>query len=218
MRPHLKSEVARYARRLHANGWVANHDGNVSVRLGADRFLCTPTAVSKADVDESMLIVVDATGRVVEGTRKPFGELEVHLAIYRARPDQHAVMHAHPVMATAFGVAGVSLDYCAMPEFLVSLGPGVPTVPLHLPKTPQLLAGVGEAARRSNAFLAAGNGAWSMGVDLEQAYLRLELVEHYARIVAAARQLGGVNELTDKKALAKLLEARRNAGLEPPDK
>lgn len=216
MRPNLKSQVVRYARRLHANGWVANHDGNVSVRVGADRFLCTPTAVSKADVDEAMLIVVDGTGRVVEGTRKPFGELDMHLAAYRARPDQNAVIHAHPVTATAFGVAGVALDYCAMPEVLVSIGPEIPTVPLLPPKSQELLAGVGSAARRSNAFLAAGNGAWAMGGDLEQAYLRLELVEHYARIIQVARQLGGVQELP-REQLAPLLLARRKAGIEPPD-
>lgn len=215
MRPQLKADVARVARRLHAAGWVANHDGNVSVRLGKDRFLCTPTAVSKADVDESMLLVVDGDGKVVEGSRKPFGELELHLAIYRARPDANAVLHAHPVTATAFGVAGVSLEIAAMPEFLVSLGAGVPTVPLALPKTPELVKGVEDAARKAHAFLVAGNGVWSMGVDLEQAYLRLELVEHYARIIAAARQLGGVKELAPDQA-KKMLDARAKAGLEPP--
>jgi L-fuculose-phosphate aldolase len=194
---------------------VANHDGNVSVRLGRDRFLSTPTAVSKADVDESMLIVVDAAGKVVEGTRKPFGELDVHLAIYRARPDVQAVMHAHPPHASAFGVAGVSLEVAAMPEVLVSLGAGVPTVPLALPKSAALLDGVTQAARSSHAFLVAGNGAFAMGADLEQAYLRLELVEHYAKIVHLARQLGGVKELSTEQR-QKMLEARAKAGLEPP--
>jgi L-fuculose-phosphate aldolase len=215
MRPQLRSEVARYSRRLHAAGWVANHDGNVSVRLGRNRILCTPTAVSKADVDESMLLVVDESGRVVEGTRKPFGELELHLAVYRARPDAMAVLHAHPPHATAFGVAGVSLEVAALPELLVSLGAGVPTVPLALPKSAELVKGVEEAARRSHAFLVAGNGAFSLGVDLEQAFLRLELTEHYAKIVSLARQLGGVKELSPEQQ-AKMLEARAKAGLEPP--
>ncbi len=215
MRPQLRSDLARFARRLHGAGWVANHDGNVSVRLSKNRFLCTPTAVSKADVDESMLIVVDDAGKVVEGTRKPFGELELHLAIYRARPDAQAVMHAHPPCSTAFGVAGVSLEVAALPELLVSLGVGVPTVPLALPKTPELVKGVEAAARQSHAFLVAGNGAFSMGADLEQAYLRLELVEHYARIVSIARQLGGVRELSADQQ-KKMLEARAKAGLEPP--
>lgn len=215
MRPHLRADVARFSRRLHAAGWVANHDGNVSARVGRDRFLCTPTAVSKADVDESMLLVVDGTGKVVEGSRKPFGELELHLAIYRARPDAEAVLHAHPPTATAFGVAGVSLEVAVLPEVLVSLGAGVPTVPLALPKTPELVKGVEDAARRSHAFLVAGNGAFSLGVDLEQAFLRLELVEHYAKIIHLARQLGGVRELSGEQQ-KRLLEARAKAGLEPP--
>jgi L-fuculose-phosphate aldolase len=215
MRPQLRSDLARFARRLHGAGWVANHDGNVSVRLSKNRFLCTPTAVSKGDVDESMLIVVDDAGKVVEGTRKPFGELELHLAIYRARPDAQAVMHAHPPYSTAFGVAGVSLEVAVLPELLVSLGVGVPTVPLALPKTPELVKGVEAAARQSHAFLVAGNGAFSMGADLEQAYLRLELVEHCARIVSIARQLGGVRELSAEQQ-KKMLEARAKAGLEPP--
>jgi len=215
VRPQLRAELARLARRLHAAGWVANHDGNASVRLGRDRFLCTPTAVSKADVDEPMLIVVDAAGKVVEGSRKPFGELDVHLAIYRARPDAQAVLHAHPPHATAFGVAGVSLELAAMPEVLVSLGAGVPTVPLALPKSAELLDGVTKAARASHAFLVAGNGAFSMGADLDQAFLRLELVEHYARVVHLARQLGGVRELSPEQR-QKMLDARAKAGLEPP--
>jgi L-fuculose-phosphate aldolase len=215
-RPQLRSDVARFSRRLHAMGWVANHDGNVSVRLGRDRFLCTPTAVSKADVDEGMLIVVDGQGRVVEGTRKAFGELDLHLAIYRARPDANAVLHAHPAHATALGIAGVPLDVATMPEFVVSLGAGVPTVPLSMPKTPEALQGVESAARRNHAFLVAGNGAFSLGTDLEQAYLRLELVEHYARIMTVARQVGTPRPLAPAQ-VAKLLDARSKAGLEPPE-
>ncbi len=213
--PFARAELARYARKLHAAGWCANHDGNASLRLGKNRFLCTPTAVSKADVDEAMLLVVDEAGQVVEGARKPFGELELHLAIYRARPDAQVVLHAHPPHATAFGVAGVSLEVAALPEVLVSLGAGVPTVPLALPKTAELVQGVEAAAKRSHAFLVAGNGAFSMGVDLEQAYLRLELVEHYAKVVHLARQLGGVRELS-ADAQKSLLDARAKAGLEPP--
>jgi L-fuculose-phosphate aldolase len=215
VRPQDKAELVARARALHAAGWCANHDGNASLRIGRDRFLCTPTAVSKADVDERMLLVVNEKGEVLEGTRKPFGELEVHLAVYRARPDVNAVLHAHPPVSTAFGIAGVSLEVATMPEFTVSLGAGVPTVPLFLPKTPELVRAVEEVARKANAFLAAGNGTWALGTDLEQAWLRLELVEHYAKIIAGARALGGVRELAPD-AVKKLLEARAKAGLEPP--
>ena len=69
--PKLRSDVVKAARRLHQNGWVANHDGNVSVRLHGDRLLITPTAVSKAEVDDAMLLIVDLSGTVLEGRRKP---------------------------------------------------------------------------------------------------------------------------------------------------
>src|SRR4051812_718884 len=100
--PRLRAELVSTSRRLHENGWVANHDGNLSVRLHGQRLLITPTAVSKRDVDDSMLLIVDMNGKVLEGRRKPFSELSVHLAIYKARPEAEAVLHAHPPYATAF--------------------------------------------------------------------------------------------------------------------
>src|SRR5579883_3329947 len=88
----LRAAVADYARRLHARGWVANHDGNVTARLPSDgRFLATPTATSKAEVAADSLLVVDEAGRAVSGSGKPFSEIGLHLTVYRARPDVHAV-------------------------------------------------------------------------------------------------------------------------------
>src|SRR5262249_31790970 len=132
--PKVRAELVAVSRRLHENGWVANHDGNVSVRLNGNRLLITPTAVSKRDVDDSMLLVVDLEGKVLEGRRKPFSELELPLAMYRARPEAEAVIHAHPPCATAFGLANAELSPIAMPELVVSLGARIPTLPRAMPK------------------------------------------------------------------------------------
>jgi L-fuculose-phosphate aldolase len=198
-------------------GWVANHDGNVSVRLNGNRLLITPTAVSKLDVDDSMLIIVDLSGKVLEGRRKPFSELELHLAAYRARPEVDCVLHAHPPHATAFGLTGVELGPIAMPELAVSLGDSIPTVPRLMPKTPELGKAVEAACGKVDAMLLAGNGALTLGASLEQALLRMELVEHYAKILAIARGLGPVQPLPSGD-LQKLLEARAKAGLGPSPK
>lgn len=208
--PRLRSRVVATSRELHKKGWVANHDGNVSVRLRGDRLLLTPTAVSKADVDDGSLIVVDFDGRVLEGRRKPFSELDLHVAAYRARAEIDAVVHAHPPHATACGISGLSLDVAAMPEVVVSLGAGIPTAPPCLPRTPEAAAAVTELAREHDAMLLSGNGALAAGVDLEQAYLRMELLEHYATIVTLARSQGFVRELP-KEWVGKLLEARKKA-------
>ncbi len=212
--PKLRSQLVLHSRKLHAMGWVANHDGNISVRLNGSRLLITATAISKADIDDAALLVVDFNGKVLEGRRKPFSELDLHLACYQTRPKVDCVIHAHPPYATAMGLSGQSLMVAAIPEVVVSLGAGIPTAPLAMPKSPESKAAVTELVATNNAMLLAGNGALTLGDDLSQAYLRMELVEHYAKIVTLARQMGPLRELAPEQ-IQKLLEARRKAGLEP---
>lgn len=212
--PKVRAELVGVSRRLHANGWVANHDGNVSVKLTGNRLLITATAISKADVDDAKLLIVDLSGKVLEGRRKPFSELELHLAIYRARPEAEAVIHAHPPVATAFGLVGLELSPIAIPEIVVSLGDKIPTLPRGMPKDPAALERVGAAAKQYDAMLLTGNGALTWGTSLEMALLRMELVEHYAKILSAAKPLGPVTPLAPAE-VAKLLEARKKAGLGP---
>ncbi len=210
----LRTELVEYARLLHARGWVANHDGNISLRLPGDRFLATPTATSKARVTAGSLLTVDGTGAKV-GTAggKPFSELGLHLAVFAARPDVRAVVHAHPPHATAFAVAGRGLDQAFLAEAVVSLGPGVPTVPYAAPGAGAVTA-LQPFLLEYDAVLLGNHGVLAWGQDLEQAYLRLELVEHLARIAFIAHGLGGVRALP-ASALPALAEARAKAGLGP---
>ena len=209
MRPLLLSRIAEVARRMHAAGWVANHDGNVSARLGPDRFVITPTATSKLEVNEGMLVIIDGAGKVVEGTRKPPGETELHLAAYRARPDVDAVLHAHPPYATAFGAARVPLEPICLPEAVVSLG-RVPSAPFALPKTPLAVEGVSRCAAEADAMLLPGNGVLTLAPDVALSYLRMELVEHLATILHHARALGGAQPLPQEE-MVKLLEQNKKA-------
>lgn len=201
-----KSEIALYSQRLWDKGLVANHDGNLSARVSEDRIVCTPTATSKKDVDERAVIVTDASGAQVSGAKKPFGELNVHLAVYRSRSDVAAVVHAHPPFATALGASGRELA-CFLPEAVVSLGARVPLVPLAAPGAGAVSA-IEPYLSKYDAVLVQGNGVWAWGVDVEQAYLRLELVEHLATIAHHAIQWGGPQPLPQDMVNA-LLEARK---------
>lgn len=212
MKP-LRVQVAAVARQLHAAGWIANHDGNVTARDGA-RFLATPTATSKRLIGERDLIEVDARGQVV-GRGKVFGEIGLHLVVYERRPDVGCVVHAHPPCATAIASSGNPpgnpIDRPFLAEAVVSLGPRIPRLPYAQP---------GDAARAAlapwcelvDAVLLGNHGAIAWGADPEQAFLRLELVEHLARIAIAAAPLGGVESLPDA-AIAPLLAARARAGI-----
>ena len=200
------------AHSLHSAGWVANHDGNVSVRLQAGRFLISPTALSKRILDETDPIVVDRSGRVLRGGRRPFSEFKMHIAVYDARPDAKAVVHAHPPCATALAIMAVEVEPKMMAEPVVSLGSRVPMVPYGFPNSADQIAALRDLATVHDAVTIEQHGALAWGDDLEQAFLRLELVEHLARIQLKALQLGRVRTLPDSD-VARLLDKRAAAGL-----
>lgn len=211
----IRRALVRYSQAMHQAGWVANHDGNLSARINPDRLVATPTAMSKIDVGLDDLIVVDGQGKQLAGARKPFSELALHRAVYDARPEVGAVVHAHPPFATAYGVSGRALPHPFLPEAVVSLGAEVPTVPLTAPGNPAVTA-LAPFIRRCDAVIIAGNGVLAWGADLELAYLRLELVEHLARIAHAAQALGGPAPLP-AELVADLVKKRRSAGLAAPE-
>jgi len=211
-RRQAEDVLCDYSQRLHARGWVANHDGNLTFKLEADRFLATPTGVSKAAVTRERLIVVDGQGRRVSGSEKPFGELELHLFVYRQRPDVRAVIHAHPPTATGLAVAGVEIRPAMLAEPVVSLGRSIPLVPYARPKSPEFTLALGPHLAESDAVVLENHGVLTCGPDVELAYLRMELVEHLARIQLVAQQARAVREIPDADVEA-MLEARRKAGL-----
>lgn len=215
--PSQQRNIAHYSRLLHASGFVANHDGNVSARLADEkRFWATPTGFSKRLVEAHDLVTVDIEGKILSGRRKLFSEWHLHATCYKARPDVKAVLHAHPPVATAFGLARRSFGTLAMPEAIVSLGREVPLIEYALPKSASQDQAIAHAlcAKGADAVLLAGNGVLTVGHDLEQAYLRLELVEHYAKILMHSFALSGPTALPSSD-VDQLLIARQKAGLGP---
>ncbi len=208
--PPLRAQVAAIGRQLHAAGWVANHDGNVTARDGT-RYLATPTATSKRLIGDRDLIELDGKGAVV-GSGKVFGEIGLHLCVYERRPDVGCVVHAHPPFATAIASSrGNPIEQPFIAEAIVSLGPKIPKIPYAQP---------GDAARAALApwcelvdcVLLGNHGVLAWGADPEQAFLRLELVEHLARIAVTAAPLGGIEPLSPG-AITPLLAARAKAGI-----
>lgn len=209
-----RRQLLAIAQELHARGWLANHDGNVTLRLAGDRLLATPTAVSKRVLTESDLIVLDRDDRVVQGGRKAFSELKMHRAIYAARPDAQAVVHTHAPSATALAVAGLAVEPRIIAEAVVSLGDSVPMLAYAFPNSADQVAALSKAAVAVDAVTLANHGLLTWGDDLEQAFLRAELVEHLATIQLRAMAAGGAR-LVPAADVARLLEARTKAGLGP---
>ena len=210
-----RTQIIRYCQRLDQKGWVANHDGNISVKLPDGKFAATPTARFKGDLIEEDLIEVDSSGKKVSGQGGPFSEMAVHLKVYAAREDVQAVVHAHPPSATAVGSANQEMTTWAIPEAVVSLGPGIPLVGLALPNSKELWGEFEPLIAHYDAVMIAGNGIFAWGKTLEQAYLRLELVEHLANILLKTLPLGGP-KLLEASQVSSLLKKRKEAGLSLP--
>jgi L-fuculose-phosphate aldolase len=207
----LREEILRIGRLMWERGYVAATDGNISARLGADRLLVTASGHSKGFLTASDVILLDLEGRPAGGYRgrgqRPSSEILMHLEVYRQRPEVQAVIHAHPPLATAFSIAGVSLARCVIPEVIVTLG-GIPTTDYATPSTHEVPESIRQAIRHYDAIIMSHHGSLTVGSDLWEAYLRLEKVEHTAQITLAAHQLGHVGTLSPG-AVDQLAEMRR---------
>ncbi len=196
---HTEAEARRQiidiGRLVWAKGWVAANDGNISVRMDEDRIVCTPTGVSKGRMQPEDLVVCDARGNKIDGTRERTSEILLHTAIYELRPDVRAVVHAHPPVATGFAVAGRPLDQALLPEVVVEFG-SVPLADYGLPGTAELTQPMLPLIPGHNAILMRNHGAVCYGEDLNKAYYRMETVEHFAMIALVAELLGGAHALS----------------------
>ena len=202
----VATRMAQCCRQLAARGLIAGQDGNLSVRLERDRALVTPSGAIKGLVQPGDMVEVDLQGRKQRGRGNPTSELDLHLRILNRRPDVGAVVHAHPPVATAFGVAGEGLRILVLPE-LTQLCGEVPLVPYGTPGTPELADRLERHLAGHDAWLLANHGAVTVGPTLDVAWIRMESLEHAARIIFAARALGRVNELSPE-AVARLRRER----------
>ena len=203
----IKKAICEVGHKLYNHGFVAANDGNISVKVSANEYYCTPTGVSKGDLTPDMIIKIDGTGKKLEGELNPSSEIKMHLRVYRDRPDVNAVVHAHPPVATAFTVAGVPLDQYILPEAILTMG-AVPTCEYGTPSTMEIPDSLAPYIQDNDAFLLKNHGALTVGNTLQKAFFLMEEVEFNANICKHARELGNVEEIPYDQ-LEKLMDLRK---------
>jgi L-fuculose-phosphate aldolase len=192
---------------------VAANDGNISVKLNDNEFLCTPTGVSKGFMTPEFICKVDAQGNVLKANPgfRPSSEIKMHMRVYQKRPDVGAVVHAHPSYATSFAIAGIPLTQPIMPEAVIALG-CVPIAEYGTPSTEEIPDRLEKYLPYFDAVLLENHGALTWSTDLMAAYMKMESVEFYAELLYKSKMLGGPKEF-NKEQIAKLYEVRRKMGL-----
>ena len=210
----LRADIVEVGRRMYARGYTASNDGNISVRLDPARLLMTPKNVCKGFMDPGMMCITDLDGKKLAGERDPSSEMQMHLEVYRQRPDVQAVVHAHPPIATAFAVAGIPLDRAVLAEVVTTLG-SVPIADYATPSTKELPQAVSKYIKAHDGMLLANHGALTVGTDLFSAYFKMETIEHFAHISFMARMLGG-ERLLSKEEVLRLQGLRGMYGISSP--
>lgn len=189
-----KREIAHFGSLLYERGMLAGIGGNISVRLSDGRIVITPSGLAKGRLSPDDMVVVDARGKPVQGSRQASSEMAIHLFVYQERAEIRACVHSHAPYATCFAVAGVNLADDILPEVVLFVG-GVPLTDYAPPGTDAVPQALRPYVGKTNAFLLRNHGLLTIGRSLEEAHNRHETVEHYARIVYLARQLGNVDAI-----------------------
>jgi L-fuculose-phosphate aldolase len=207
----LRDDIVRIGQLVYQKGWVAANDGNISIRLDADRVLCTPTGVSKGMMQPDDLIICDMRGNKLEGRKERTSEIMMHLTVYGLRPDVRAVVHAHPPVSTGWATAGRELNQALLPEVVITLG-CVPLAAYGLPGTPALTDPMLPLIPKYDAIMMANHGSVCYSDDVWKAFFKMETVEHFARIALVAELLGGATVLP-RAEVDKLLDSRTRYGV-----
>ena len=209
----IKKQICDIGKRIYNRGMVAANDGNISVKISDNEFLCTPTGVSKGFMTPEYICKVDADGNVIQANKgfKPSSEIKMHMRVYKERPDVQAVVHAHPIYATSFAIAGIPLTQPIMPEAVIALG-CVPIAEYGTPSTHEIPDAVSKYLQYYDAVLLENHGALAYSDSLLAAYHKMESLEFYAELLFLSKQLGGPQELS-KAQVEKLYEIRRQFGM-----
>ena len=209
-----KELICEIGRRVYNKGFAAANDGNISIRVGENEVLCSPTMICKGFMKPEDICAVDLDGNQIAGQRKRTSEILLHLAIMKERPDVKSVVHCHPPHATAFATAGEAIPQCILPEIEVFMGE-VPIAPYETPGGQEFADTVRPFLKGTSAIILRNHGTVSFGAELEQAYWKTEILDAYCRILLLSNQLGGVTYLDEQKS-RELIDLKKRLGFDDP--
>ncbi len=208
----LRTAICRIGKLSYDRNYIVGADGNISARMADGTILITPTGAMKGFLEPHQVAHVDMTGRAIDDGPKPSSEVGIHLVSYQERPDVKAICHAHPPHAVAMTIAGVDLQMPVIPEIIVTIG-GIPTAPFGTPGTPELPETIRDLVRCSDVMMMQNHGSVTLGANLMDAYKKLDMLEHTAKILWLAHVARGGLEPLPEEDVRKMLETRAQLGI-----
>lgn len=208
----LRAEIIAVGRKLWARQYVDGNGGNISARLNAKYILCTPTMISKGDLQPADICLTDLEGNILAGDRLRTSELLLHLEIYRANPQARAVVHCHPAHATAFSLTGSAPPHGYISEFEAFIGP-VAVAPYETPGTKAFAETILPFVHDHNTILLSNHGVVCWADTVTHAEWLVEILETYCRTWLLAQQIGRPVIPIAEQKIEELLDFKRRMGL-----
>lgn len=193
-------ELTKIAHIIYEKGYNVSIDGNLSCRLSNDTILMTPSGSHNGFIKPSDLVISDLDGNLIRGKQKVTSEYRLHVHIYKKRADINCVIHTHSPYALAASLAGIDLH----DKTYITVAP-VPTTEyarIASTESPKVLDPYIESY---NWAIIPRHGVVTWADSIWNAFLRLEGLEHYAKILTLASSVGSVKPLptTKRKELLK---------------
>ena len=210
----LKELICEIGRRVYNKGFAAANDGNISIRVGENEVLCSPTMICKGFMKPEDLCAVDLDGNQIAGKRKRTSEILLHLTIMKERPDVRAVVHCHPPHATAFAIAHEAIPQCVLPEVEVFMGE-IPMAPYETPGSQKFADTVSPFLQSTNTIILKNHGTVSFGTHLMEAYWKTEILDAYCKMLLLAKQLGQIKYFNQQET-TELLDLKQRLGFDDP--
>ena len=197
---HPRDEIMQTMERIYRYRMTTTSGGNLSIREDNGDIWITPARIDKGNLTRQDIVRVAADG-TVDGPHRPSSEFPFHRAIYAARPDIRAIVHAHPVALVAFSISR-QLPNTRLFHQARSVCGEVGFAPYALPGSERLALNIAEAFQRGgHCVILENHGVVVGGESLSQAYQRFETLEFTAKTIIKARLLGEVRYLSDEQLL-----------------
>ena len=193
-----RKEVAAFMRRLYNHGLTTTSGGNISLRITEDIIIITPSATDKGRMRWKEVGIMNIFGENLTPDLKPSIESEMHISIYRKKKDIKAIVHAHPVFASAFTAMKSEINTHLTAEACAILGTPL-LVPYALMGTVELAALAAENIMNSDILLLENHGILTTGSNLLQAFDKIEVLENAAKMTMIVELTGKKSPLTKSR-------------------
>ena len=208
----LRNSICEIGKLCYSKNFIVGADGNISAKMSDDTILITPAGAMKGFLSPEHIAHVDMRGQTVDDGPRASSETGIHLVSYQERPEMRAVLHCHPPHAVAMTVAGIDMQLPVIPEIIVTIG-GIPTTPFATPGTQELPESIRKVVRCSDTLVMQNHGSVTLGTNLLDAFKKLDMLEHTARILWLAHTAKGGLDPLPAEAVQKLLDTRAALGV-----